>query len=245
MKVNRGGNNTGNKAYENAGAVRELINSAIRLNGGAYIIEDAEPNLIYVNVIEGKVGQVTGVTDGGAILVDYGIEGEDSEKKNGYLYQKIVVSDGEGSRAIKYGKHSLIAMLAYTNDFDYIYYEAGKIPIPNHENNMPWDNRAVNLSYSSNSGNVRHGKIVNALEYHYPGKYTYIANNMSDTDFVVTKQLLRIKHIAMYSFYMENNHGIKNVFKCGNNEIISRGVIDGFVNWLISRGHWKEDVKEA
>ena len=167
--------------------------------------------------------------------------GSTSSKNNGYVYTPIMVKDTKGKLSTTlYGTHSLVCMLANTDEYDVIDCD-DKTPICNHKNNKSWDNRACNLEWTTQGGNIRHGKIVASLYNYFGESYVHIEHNESDTDFMILDQQLSVKDIERYIAEIDN----KYEFKCGNSEYINDEVLNAFVDWLIDNNIWRgSDVYE-
>ena len=131
-------------ADNNRAEVRDIIRSAEDLGEGAYIITDRAGNKIYVNTVKGITGLVVNVM--GNIDISWYENGATSSKANGYVYTPLYIIDTKGKMAsCLYGTHSLVAMLAHTDAYDYLD-EQGVTPICNHKDNCSWNNRSDKLS---------------------------------------------------------------------------------------------------
>jgi len=225
-------------AENNRNEVREMVANAKRYADGICIIVDRADNKIYVDTQKGLTAQLVLVVDeAGNKSIDYKWyeDGSTSSKSNGYVYTPIVVQDTKGKLSTTlYGTHSLVAMLAHTAEYDAIDAE-DKTPICNHMRNKSWENTGKLVEWTTQGGNIRHGKIVASL-YHYFGEgYVHIEHNNSDTDFMVLDQPLSVKDIERYVEEIDS----KYEFKCGNDEYINDEVLNCFVDWLIDNGIWR------
>lgn len=225
-------------AENNRCEVREMVTDAQDLGSGCYVVTDRADNRIYVDTVRGLTGLLVPVRDivgNTTIDVKWYEDGSTSSKSNGYVYTPIVVRDTKGKLSTTlYGTHSLVCMLADTDGYDAIDTN-DKTPICNHKNNKSWDNRAENLEWTTQGGNIRHGKIVASL-YHYFGEsYVHIEHNESDTDFMVIDNQLSVKDIERYVEEIDN----KYEFKCGNSDYINEEVLSAFVDWLIDNNIWR------
>ena len=231
-------------AENNRCEVREMVADAQDLGNGAYVITDRADNRIYVDIVRGLTGLIvpvrsmTGKTN---MDIRWYENGSTSSKNNGYVYTPIMVKDTEGKISTTlYGTHSLVCMLADTDGYDVIDCD-DKTPICNHKNNKSWDNRACNLEWTTQGGNIRHGKIVASLYNYFGESYVHIEHNESDTDFMILDQQLSVKDIERYVEEIDN----KYEFKCGNSEYINDEVLNAFVNWLVDNNIWRgSDVYE-
>lgn len=223
-------------AENNRNEVRRMVEQAQDLGDGVYILTDRGGNRIYVDTVRGLTGLVVPVKDiNGKINISIKWYGTESSKNNGYVYTPIMAMDVNGKLStIIYGTHSLIAMLADTAGYDALDSE-GKTPICNHKNNKSWDNRAENLEWTTQGGNIRHGKIVTSLYHYFSESYVHIEHNNSETDFMVLDQPLSVKDIERYIDEIDS----KYEFKCGNTEYINDKVLNAFVDWLIDNNIWK------
>lgn len=227
-------------AENNRTEVRELVELASRYADGICVITDRGGNKIYVDTVRGLTGLLVPVRDtAGNTKVDikWYEDGTTSSKNNGYVYTPIVIKDIKGKiSTILYGTHSLVCMLADTAGYDAIDSD-DKTPICNHKNNKSWDNRACNLEWTTQGGNIRHGKIVASLYNYFGESYVHIEHNLSYTDFIVIDQQLSVKDIERYIKEIEN----KYEFKCGNGEYINNEVLNAFVDWLVDNNIWKRE----
>lgn len=96
--------------------------------------------------------------------------GEESRKRNGYVYTplNLIIDTGDGDFDFYYKKaepctHAIIAMVKHMEEFESLYSEES-MPVANHMNNCPFDNRAENLEWVTPALNSIHGKLVHALE---------------------------------------------------------------------------------
>ena len=225
-------------AENNRCEVREMVAQAQDLGDGAYVITDRADNKIYVDTVRGLTGLLVPVkytADNTTMDIKWYKDGSTSSKSNGYVYTPLVVNNTKGKLSTTlYGTHSLVCMLADTDGYDALDSE-DKTPICNHRNNCPWDNREENLEWTTQGGNIRHGKIVASL-YHYLGEsYVHIEHNESDTDFKVLDQQLSAKDIERYVEEIDN----KYEFKCSNSDYINEEVLSAFVDWLIDNNIWR------
>ena len=231
-------------AENNRCEVREMVADAQDLGNDAYVITDRADNKIYVDTVRGLTGLIvpvrsmTGETN---MDIRWYENGSTSSKNNGYVYTPIMVKDTKGKLSTTlYGTHSLVCMLADTEGYDIIDCD-DKTPICNHKNNKSWDNRACNLEWTTQGGNIRHGKIVASLYSYFGESYVHIEHNESDTDFMILDQQLSVKDIERYIAEIDN----KYEFKCGNSEYINDEVLNAFVDWLIDNNIWRgSDVYE-
>ena len=225
-------------AENNRCEVREMVAEAQDLGNGAYVITDRADNKIYVDTVRGLTGLLVPVRDivgGTTVDIKWYEDGSTSSKSNGYVYTPIVVIDTKGKLSTTlYGTHSLVAMLAHTEEYDVIDAE-GKTPICNHKNNKSWDNSSDNLEWTTQGGNIRHGKIVASMYHYFSESYVHIEHNESDTDFMVLDQPLSVKDIERYVEEINS----KYEFKCGNGEYINEEVLSAFVDWLIDNNIWR------
>ena len=225
-------------AENNRNEVRELVDDVIQVNDSEYILVDKASNEIYVNIDTGVTGRVTGIMNSlNGVIVSYDSfeTGATSRKANGYVYTPLVIQNTKGELSTtNYGTHSFVAMIAYTELYDEMVAD-GKRPVVNHINNRPWDNRMVNLEWSTQGGNNRHGKIVASLHHYYKGsEYTHIENNMGTVDFIVLNKPLPILYIETFVNYV----GDGAVFSCGHDEYIDLNVIEEFVSFLERNTNW-------
>lgn len=225
-------------AENNRCEVREMVAEAQDLGNGAYVITDRADNKIYVDTVRGLTGLLVPVKDtAGNTTMDikWYEDGTTSSKSNGYVYTPLVVNDTKGKlTTCLYGTHSLVAMLAHTAEYDAIDAE-GKTPICNHKNNKSWGNSSDNLEWTTQGGNIRHGKIVASLYHYFGERYVHIEHNESDTDFMVLDQPLSVKDIERYVEEIDN----KYEFKCSNSDYINEEVLSAFVDWLIDNNIWR------
>lgn len=231
-------------AENNRCEVREIVREAQDLGNGAYVITDRADNRIYVDTVRGLTGLLVPVRDTvGNTKVDikWYEDGTTSSKSNGYVYTPIVVRDTKGKLSTTlYGTHSLVCMLADTAGYDALDSE-GKTPICNHMRNKSWENNAKLLEWTTQGGNIRHGKIVSSLYHYFGDSYVHIEHNLSSTDFMVLDQPLSVKDIERYVEEIDN----KYEFKCGNSEYINDEVLNAFVDWLVDNNIWRgSDVYE-
>ena len=232
-------------AENNRCEVREIIEGAKRYADGICVFKDRADNVIYADTQKGITAQIVKVINPETGLEEFKYkwyeDGSTSSKSNGYVYTPIVVRDTKGKLSTTlYGTHSLVCMLADPDGYDAIDMD-GKNPICNHKNNKSWDNRAENLEWTTQGGNIRHGKIVASL-YHYFGEsYVHIEHNNSDTDFMVLDQPLSVKDIERYTEEIDSKYG----FKCGKSEYINEEVLNAFVDWLIDNNIWTGNMEEV
>ena len=240
----------------------------IKVNDYENILVDLAGNLIYIDIEKGLVGRccyideatnkkhhVYYISDENLIMfdratvieivnaldVDFGISGEDSSKNNGYLYIDMVVEgEEEGTtKRIRYGKHNLVAMVAYMDEFDYYVEKYGTIPIPNHENNCPWDNRAGNLYYCTHAANIRHGNIIVSMWNYWEYEFVDLMMNRGTKVFLVSKQPVRISDMLEFEKIVEDSLGKTGIFNTGPNGLIDHNILIEFIGWLMITGRWK------
>ena len=212
--------------------VRELVRSSKEITPGQFLVVDRLNNMLVVDIEDGII---------------YNFDGEDleeantadqSKKANGYLYVQIAILDENNLPVIiNYAQHSLIAMLAYTDDYDSLV-EDDKTPIVNHKNNCPWDNYSKNLEWTTQKWNSLHGKVIHGI-YHsdYSTTYTEIKHNQNkEVDFVCLKNRLSVKLIERYENYIKAQGMFKSLKEFwglkDKTSIISNADIIGLIDWL-------------
>ena len=175
-----------------------------------------------------------------------------SKKENGYLYAPVTIHTKSGRLKEKeYSQHGIIAMLAHTSDFDELSAVNSKI-VPNHKNNIPWDNRPDNLEWTTDKWNGLHGKVVSSLYKHsfYVNDMTHrvwtgIVNNQSDKDFHALIIPISVDDIQAYEEHigktLKSYWGLKD-----NTSYISQSNLVEFISWLDKNRHNKErDIRNC
>lgn len=229
MKINSTSRKNTGAAENNREQIRDIINSKQELGSGKFILSDKAGNKILIDTVKGLTGLLVNDT------VRWYEDGTTSSKNNGYVYTDIAIIDTDGNlKTIAYGTHAIIAMTAFTADYDNIA-DNDKTPVANHKNNCHWDNRAENLEWTTLGGNNRHGKIVASIHHYFGDRYVHIYHNKSDKEFMVLDNQLSIKDIERYCTEICNSA----VFKCDKDEYINEEVLSAFVNWLIDNDIWR------
>lgn len=211
-------------------AIREMVSNKSRIGEGQYKITDALKNVIVVDTVEGKIYKCVN----NCIIECNTVE--TSKKRNGYLYVDIVINVNNELTTINYAQHSLIAMVAHTEDYDNLVAE-GKTPIVNHKNNCPWSNDSKNLEWTTQKWNVLHGKVIHGI-YHsdYSDILTEVRHNRSEVDFICLKTILSVKLIERYEEYIKAQGYSKSLKEFwglkDQADIISNENIVSLVKWL-------------
>ena len=192
---------------ENINEVRDIVNSKVEVESNLFEITDRANNKLRVDT---KKGLVYREKNNEFVLCN---TVEESEKQNGYLYVKLSIHDrNSNTKDINYGQHSLVAMIAYTDSYDMI--AKDNTPVANHKNNCPWDNRAVNLEWTTQKWNTLHGKVINSLHRKQlyiknmtKRTWTTIQHNQSKKDFVTLteEQSISVKELEAYEHYVRAN----------------------------------------
>lgn len=125
------------------------------VNPGIYTIEDAKGEII-INATEGTVARKL---PSGRVSVY--ITGGLSRKDNGYVYMNIYYLDKHGHlKCYPIGQHTLILLVADLNG-----YKQGLIPC--HKDECPWNNKASNLEWGTQSDNLKHYNFMLRLSDEY------------------------------------------------------------------------------
>ena len=130
-------------------------------------------------------GVVTFISTGGRIVTKDCIKLFDNKqltKENGYIYSPYTISLNKDmtDHGWKVGLHVVIAMMFDLDGF-YKLYNLGEVPVVNHMNNRPWDNRLSNLEWCTSSQNSVHGSLIKCIFSAYGEKYIdkiYIGNKV-------------------------------------------------------------------
>lgn len=211
-------------------AIREMVSNKRQIGESQYMITDALNNVIIVDTEEGKIYKYVN----GNIIECNTVE--TSKKQNGYLYVDIVIIADNKINVINYAQHSLIAMIAYTEDYDNLVAE-GKTPIVNHKNNCPWSNDSKNLEWTTQKWNVLHGKVIHGM-YHsdYSDTFTEIRHNRSEVNFICLKTILSVRSIEHYEEYIKAQGVYKSLKEFwglkDQTDTISNADIVGLVDWM-------------
>ena len=121
------------------------------VNPGIYTIEDAKGEII-VNTTEGTVARKLKSCK----AIQY-ITGGLSRKKNGYVYLSIYYLDKHGHlRCYMLGQHTLILLVADLEGYH-------KDLVPCHKDECPWNNKASNLEWGTQSDNLKHYNFMLSL----------------------------------------------------------------------------------
>lgn len=220
----------GSQARNNA-EVRELVRNSKEIAPGQYLVTDRLNNMLVVDIEEGIIYKFDGEELEEANTADQ------SKKENGYLYVQIVIFDKNNVQVtINYAQHSLIAMIAHTDDYD-SYVKGGKTPIVNHKNNCHWDNYSKNLEWTTDKWNNLHGKVVHGIyRSDYSDTFTEIRHNQSEVDFVCLKNRLSVKLIERYENYIKAQGYFKSLKEFWGlkekTDVISNSDIIGLIDWL-------------
>lgn len=214
----------------NRDEVRMLIGSARQIANGIYNFTDRTGEILYVETVKGKIGIDMSFVDTNGIQRDSiaWCDNSASKKKNGYIYATIRIADLTGNIVYKpFAAHSIICMISDTAEYDRLDNNF-ETPTCNHKNNIPWDNRAENLEWTTPSLNSKHGKIVSAFNRMFNGEYTHIENNLSDVKFVALNQGLSTHDIEKYI-------SINGSFKTTDTDELRK-----FALWLEQENIWKK-----
>lgn len=219
----------GSQARNNA-EVREIIRNSKEITAGQYLVTDRLNNMLVVDTEEGTIYYYDeDLTEANTA--------EQSKKANGYLYVQLAILDENNTPVIiNYAQHSLIAMIAHTDDYDSLV-EIGKTPIVNHKNNCPWDNTSVNLEWTTQKWNGLHGKVVHGI-YHsdYSTTFTEIRRNQSEVNFICLKNRLSVKLIERYENYIVAHSCFKSLKDFwglkDKTAVIRNEDIIGLIDWL-------------
>lgn len=208
-------NNKG-RQNENNEAVRRLVNNKQELSNTEYLIIDDLQNLILVDVELGTTYTVDS---------EYNITecntGDKSKKQNGYVYTELYLNINNEIKKVNYGTHSLIAMCAYTEQYDSLV-NNNIVPVVNHKNNTPWDNSKDNLEWTSQTLNRLHGRLVYSLAEQDKGywleimtgyKWTEVKHNLSDIDYITLVHSISCKDIERYEQYILSTNRDKKIKK--------------------------------
>lgn len=212
--------------------IRELVRNSKEIAPGQYLVTDRLNNMLVVDVEEGIIYNFDGDELEEANTADQ------SKKANGYLYVQIVIFDENNVPVtINYAQHSLIAMLAHTDDYDSLLVEDGKTPIVNHKNNCPWDNYSKNLEWTTQKWNGLHGKVIHGIyRSNYSDTYTEIRHNKSKVDFICLKVRLSVKLIERYENYIKAQGCFKSLKEFWGlkekTDVISNADIIDLIDWL-------------
>ena len=132
---------------ENLLEVRDIVNSKVEIATNIYQLTDKAGNKLDIDL---NTGLIYRYKDGVKTLCN---TVDTSEKENGYLYCHVTIRLKSGKLKQKeYSQHGIIAMLAHTSDFDNLIAANSKV-VPNHKNNIPWDNRPDNLEWTTDKWN--------------------------------------------------------------------------------------------
>ena len=210
--------------------IRELVRNKQELADGQYVIKDALNNMIIVDTEEGLIYKY----ENDEIIECNTVE--TSKKQNGYLYVEIAINVDNKITVINYAQHSLIAMIAHTDDYDSLV-EDGKTPIVNHKNNCPWDNYSKNLEWTTQKWNSLHGKVIHGIyRSDYSTTFAEIKHNQSEVDFVCLKNRLSVKLIERYEQYIKAQGCFKSLKEFWGlkekTDVISNADIIGLIDWL-------------
>lgn len=211
-------------------AIREMVGNKQKIADGQYVVTDALNNIIIVDTEEGLIYKY----ENDEIIECNTVE--TSKKQNGYLYVEIAINVDNKITVINYAQHSLIAMCAYTEQYDSLVDE-DKTPIVNHKNNCPWDNYSKNLEWTTQKWNSLHGKVVNGI-YHsdYSTTFAEIRHNKSEVDFICLKNRLSVKLIERYENYIKEQGYFKSLKEFWGlkekTDVISNSDIIGLIDWL-------------
>lgn len=183
-------------------AIREMVGNKQEIAPGQYLVTDALNNMIIVDTEEGLIYKY----ENDEIIECNTVE--TSKKQNGYLYVDIAINVDNKITVINYAQHSLIAMIAHTDDYDNLV--AQEItPIVNHMDNCPWNNTSANLEWTTQPLNVLHGKVVNSLynnnkylELMMDTNFTTIKHNNSKIDYITLLSPISVDDIKHYEHYI-------------------------------------------
>jgi len=225
---------------ENGYEIKEIVRKKLKYGSG-YVIIDRGDNKIYVDTKRGLTAQlILIVDDGGNKHISYrwyNKEGQ-SSKDNGYYYTPIIIEDNNGKlKMIPYSTHNLILMIEDEDRYDEIV-NCDNIPIGNHKNNRPWDNRYENLEWVTIGENNKHSKIVGSIHKYYEGIYTHIENNCGNNEFVILDYPFSVNDITNFMSYADDYE----YFRCKIKEHIGYEKITNFIKWLINNKDWEDCV---
>lgn len=178
------------------------MNSKVEVNTNIYQITDKAGNKLDIDI---NTGLIYRYKDNERVLCN---TVDTSEKRNGYLYCPIVINTKKGQKLKTYSQHGIIAMLAYTDEFDSLLDKTSKI-VPNHKDNCPWNNKPENLEWTTDRLNGLHGKLVNSMwcSRHYINSMTHrdwteIKHNQSTNDYVTLKLPISVKELEEYELHI-------------------------------------------
>lgn len=193
--------------------VREIIETAVEIKDKLYSIVDRAQQVLEVDL---NTGLIYRYKNGIRVLCN---TVDTSEKENGYLYCKIHIQDDKDNIIEKqYAQHSIVAMLAHTEEYDRLFALYGKQLVANHKDNCPWNNHPDNLEWTITGLNTLHGKIVAGLYKHHSyinsmthRAWTTIKHNQSDVDFVTLLIPISVDDVAAYEKYIESTTRYKTL----------------------------------
>lgn len=216
---------------ENLSEIREIIDTKKKIGNNLYEIADKANNKLEIDIATGLIYRYK---DNNRILCN---TVDTSKKQNGYLYCPVTIRTKSGAlREKEYSQHGLVAMLTKTDDFDKLIATNSKV-VPNHKNNIPWDNRPKNLEWTTESMNTLHGKIVSSLWHNrfYVNNMTHrvwtgTVYNNSDKEFHALVLPISVDDLEAYQEHI--GKGLRSFWRLKDNEFISERDIVAFVSWL-------------
>ena len=224
-------------------AIREMVANKQKIADNQYMITDALHNIICVDTEEGLVYRY--VNDE-LLLCN---TAETSKKRNGYLYVEIAINVDDKIININYAQHSLVAMCAYTSDYDELV-ETGVTPVVNHKDNCPWNNHSKNLEWTTQKWNVLHGRIVEAAAHAHSSEHSlawlgydlYRQQSNNKHNFDSLKVGISCKDIVEYERYVLANNKYAETLKDfwalnEKTDLLSLYNYDEFIKWWKDRNN--------
>ena len=174
--------------------VKKLIEAGKYIDDSHYQFRDDSNKIIVIDVVNGLSGRL----ENGKVI--YNTPGYLRSKNNGYAYTCInIKKNGKVAEPYILGTHDVIALITQGDVYD-SYIEDGEVPICNHKNNVPWDNRHTNLEWVSYSDNCWHRVVVDMLEKHFGSDIIEIVRNNN-----IEKKFRRLKIpisvMDLYDYY--------------------------------------------
>lgn len=173
------------------------------------IIRDDIDNTLIVNTLEGIVWRGKKNKEGKIIKYRAFVNGSQNYKCDGYTVAVYnYIEDGK-VKPYRIRQHILIELLANLDDYIKLY-DSENLPVVNHIDNCPWNNKAENLEWTTVQWNNRHGRLVHSLDHYFPNLLTEIKENNSKRKFLTLKRPISVEMLKIFDL---NNPGCLNIKK--------------------------------
>lgn len=233
------------KQQLNNEAVRQLMNKKQQLDNSTYVITDDLKNIILVDIHDGVTYKYDYYTNE---MIECNT-GDKSSKQNGYVYTELNLCIDGQMQKVNYGTHSLIAMCAYTEQYDCLV-DNDVTPVVNHMDNCPFNNTPSNLEWTTHALNVLHGRLIRCAKDAHNSEHSlawlgydlYKQQSNNKYNFDCLKVKISCQDLSAYEQYIiANNKRVKSLKQywglTDKEALISLYEYDPFIKWWAKRNN--------